>query len=367
MAQQTEPSSSPAAPLFTASQLDRALATPPIRKKVNAFVQATAEVAARSTSATRPAPAQSRTASDLPSSQRATNTKSVTFSTNDSFQMFDVGDGNQHRAPDRASSPPDAEQESWTALSSQFLISQTQHQQQHGGVGGAAPRRKIPGPIGALTAEELQLMAENSHSGGGGSSGVTTGVNGSVHIGPRVLGNRRREDEDDAVNTPKESDFRRMAWLTMLQDCELFPLTAPPRKLGASIRQILEGQFPKKVPELLVLVKSIKSSDLDASVTFADPSGKIKGTVHKRVLEQLPDMSAGAVLLLTNVSVFHATRKTHFLVVTPDNVSKFVQKNTRNTSIPREYMDSRRPIDPLIIYDQALFDLKDSQRRRNDD
>ena len=187
-------------PLVSLSQLEKAMLTPVTKK--NQFVQHKGN-------------------NNLTTTVIAVNNSNAAISQkkNVSFEptSFEIYEDNAANAPNKNNNDP--ENEHWAAISSQFLQSQTQH-------GNASNRRKIPGPIGSLTIEELQglddrknLMANSNNNGN----------NNNNNNNPRLLA---RPEEDDASTTPKESDFRKMAWLTMLQKQDFFPLEEPHRKLA---------------------------------------------------------------------------------------------------------------------------------------
>lgn len=60
-----------------------------------------------------------------------------------------------------------------------------------------------------------------------------------------------------------------------------------------------------KVPNLVAMVKDVVLSEIDAAVTLLDPSGEMRGTIHRTVLEQYKnnEIRIGTVLALQNVSV----------------------------------------------------------------
>ena len=60
-----------------------------------------------------------------------------------------------------------------------------------------------------------------------------------------------------------------------------------------------------KVSGLLVMIKEVSLSEIDAAVTLLDPSGEMPGTIHRTVLEQYKnnEIRVGTVLALKNVSI----------------------------------------------------------------
>lgn len=72
---------------------------------------------------------------------------------------------------------------------------------------------------------------------------------------------------------------------------------------------------------MVVMVAAFSTCELDAFVTFKDFSGEIPGTVHRKALDaHAADINVGAVLILRNVSIFNASRTSHYLNVTLDNI-----------------------------------------------
>lgn len=62
-----------------------------------------------------------------------------------------------------------------------------------------------------------------------------------------------------------------------------------------------------KIERLVVMVKSFTLSEMDASVTLLDPSGEMRGTMHRQVLEEDnkdKEIRVGTVLALKRVSIF---------------------------------------------------------------
>jgi hypothetical protein len=68
-----------------------------------------------------------------------------------------------------------------------------------------------------------------------------------------------------------------------------------------------EWHMKSKIERLVVMVKSFTLSEMDASVTLLDPSGEMRGTMHRQVLEENnkdKEIRVGTVLALKRVSIF---------------------------------------------------------------
>ncbi|KAJ3300413.1 hypothetical protein HK104_000927 [Borealophlyctis nickersoniae] len=108
----------------------------------------------------------------------------------------------------------------------------------------------------------------------------------------------------------RKSRLQQMSWLKLV--------TAASVEGVASVVDIPPSD---KVPRLVVLLKEIKQTDVDAGATFKDPTGEIHGTIHKKVLDEYGEhLCPGAVLELIKMSVFRPTQRAQYLNITPANV-----------------------------------------------
>ncbi|KAF9344760.1 hypothetical protein BGX26_003941 [Mortierella sp. AD094] len=112
---------------------------------------------------------------------------------------------------------------------------------------------------------------------------------------------------------PIDSMFATGAWEDMLRAYRLpdykpstlsrFKGSAPMIELSISdIKSHLELHC-SKISGLVVMVKEVSLSEIDAAVTLLDPSGEMRGTVHRTVLDQYKnnEIRAGTVLALKNI------------------------------------------------------------------
>ena len=62
-----------------------------------------------------------------------------------------------------------------------------------------------------------------------------------------------------------------------------------------SIVTVLHGKSVGKVPLLCVMVKKFSLSEANASVTLVDPTGEMKGTLHRGVFDEhsVEDLAPG--------------------------------------------------------------------------
>ncbi len=81
------------------------------------------------------------------------------------------------------------------------------------------------------------------------------------------------------------------------------------------IKSIYASPCLQKWKRLLVLLKEIKSPEIDCLATFQDPTGTIQGILHKSLLESelAEHLSPGSVLLLENISIFKPTKVSRYL------------------------------------------------------
>lgn len=127
--------------------------------------------------------------------------------------------------------------------------------------------------------------------------------------------------------------------------------------LSHNIRMVARGQCKGKIPFLLARIKHFALGEADASITLADPSGEIKGTVHRKVLDKygIAQLTPGAVLSLQNVSVFSPTPRSHYLNLTERNVSHLFTEDataTRDPPHPSELAPPPRAAPPVAAVPQ---------------
>ncbi|KAI5764544.1 HROB protein [Gulo gulo luscus] len=123
-----------------------------------------------------------------------------------------------------------------------------------------------------------------------------------------------------------EEDFGRGPWLAMKSALGLDERDPTCFLCAYSIVMVLRKaalkQLPRnKVPHMAVMIKSLRRSVMDASVVFKDPTGEMRGTVHRLLLEtHQSELKPGSVLLLKQVGVFSPSLRNHYLNVTPNNL-----------------------------------------------
>ncbi|KAG0214513.1 hypothetical protein BGX28_001967 [Mortierella sp. GBA30] len=158
---------------------------------------------------------------------------------------------------------------------------------------------------------------------------------------------------------PVDSMFANGAWEEMLKDLRLpdykpstfsrFKGSAPMIELCLSDIEHRQDLHRGKVSGLVVMIKEVSLSEIDAAVTLLDPSGEMRGTIHRTVLEQYKnnEIKVGTVLALKNVSVFSPTPLSHYLIITLRNIMKIFL-----------------PHPPTIILSQGSSQERNSQKKR---
>ncbi|KAE8986259.1 hypothetical protein PR002_g22406 [Phytophthora rubi] len=129
------------------------------------------------------------------------------------------------------------------------------------------------------------------------------------------------------------------------------------RSLKCTVQNIVEDdEALAKVPQLLVLVKSVRYVDEEIVAVLHDPTGEVEGYFHRELVEQLgPALVAGVGVLLYKVSVFTPTdapvtgRRKSYLNITPRNVRRiFVTNEQVSTSLdenPVEVFNKEKEIE----------------------
>lgn len=244
----------------------------------------------------------------------------------------------------------------------------------------AAPLRHIPGPAGVLA---VKMMNANMGI-------VSPSANPSLSA---VSSSNKSKSQNNkkkvalSLQITHES-FTQGPWLAMLQQLDIeysndYHLTSTYFK--TNVAYVLAGGYRQKVPQLLVHIKSFLQCDSDAYVTVQDPSGVMKGTLHQHVLDEYGvSIGAGAVIILSKVSVFSPSKKDHFLNITPGNVLhvfspdtpipktssywSFVSKSSASSSLlssSSSSSSSRRPLSvSFAATTPANIGSRDSSLRR---
>ena len=122
--------------------------------------------------------------------------------------------------------------------------------------------------------------------------------------------------------TYDDEDFTMEPW-TLMQEkaAKDFP-TSTNDTITSVIRKAASNELEKgKVSFLAVLIKSFDQTGLDVSVVLKDPSGEMRGTLHRKILEQQQvELGPGCGLFLKQVSVFSPSPRKHYLNITPGNI-----------------------------------------------
>ena len=122
--------------------------------------------------------------------------------------------------------------------------------------------------------------------------------------------------------TYDDEDFTMEPW-TLMQEkaAKDFPASVN-GTIASVIRKAASNELEKgKVSFLAVLIKSFDPTGLDVSVVLKDPSGEMRGTLHRKILEQQQvELGPGCGLFLKQVSVFSPSPRKHYLNITPGNI-----------------------------------------------
>ncbi|KAF9111962.1 hypothetical protein BGX27_004183 [Mortierella sp. AM989] len=192
----------------------------------------------------------------------------------------------------------------------------------------ARNRRKLPGPAGnlpRLSAEEKEQLFR--------SRGVPFGKDTRLPTTGSSSPNSSIKKKMKAVHQgPIDSMFATGAWEDMIKAYKLpdyKPSTllrvkgaAPMIELSISDIENRPELHRSKISGLVVMIKEVSLSEIDAAVTLLDPSGEMRGTMHRTVLDQYKnnEIRVGTVLALKNVSVFSPTPVSHYLIITLRNI-----------------------------------------------
>jgi len=209
--------------------------------------------------------------------------------------------------------------------------------------------KRIPGPIGFLPRDQTDsdsYLASIKQTIDTPDNEKETELSSSIVLKSKL----RRKEKHASLNTTEY--FLSPAWITMLEHLKLPPFSSDinPNMLTFNLKLIMESGMVKKIPTLVVIVKKVITSDMDARATLLDPSGEMEGTIHKQVFKSYPQLGTGAVLVLQKVSIFWPSPSSCHLNVTPDNVMQcFAAKCT----YPHAWQSANtETFSPLLIYAQ---------------
>uniref|UniRef100_K3WMI9 Homologous recombination OB-fold protein OB-fold domain-containing protein n=1 Tax=Globisporangium ultimum (strain ATCC 200006 / CBS 805.95 / DAOM BR144) TaxID=431595 RepID=K3WMI9_GLOUD len=170
--------------------------------------------------------------------------------------------------------------------------------------------RTVPGPLQDVMKNQANLESEFSGQFASGGSNASVMITTVFDDGP---------------------------WVDI---CDFLGISTVPGRLYGGIKMsslkhtlsyILEDdQSSPKIPQLLLLIKSMKYVDEEIVAVLHDPTGEIEGYFHRDIVEQLgPALGAGTGVLLRKVSVFTPTdatssvgRRKSFLNIVPRNLQR---------------------------------------------
>ncbi|KAJ3087844.1 hypothetical protein HK102_010167 [Quaeritorhiza haematococci] len=223
-----------------------------------------------------------------------------------------VGNGNLRKGGFADQIPPAAE---YGYEEDDGVLSQSQSQ----------PELLLPGPAGCLPplhdhtrAVSMKRPAPMESSSTGGSLSRSSSSSSSS-LSP----NKRPRTSSSLSSSAKRSAEAKFGkpWERMLQ-------TLPDYNETTRIASIALAKLEEKVERLVVLVKDLKQSDVDASLTLKDPTGEIRAIMHQKVFDDFPDsIVMGAVLELKEVSMFRPTPRSLYLNVTSSNIMSIFPAN----------------------------------------
>ncbi|GKA87571.1 GPCR kinase [Tanacetum coccineum] len=124
-----------------------------------------------------------------------------------------------------------------------------------------------------------------------------------------------------------DDDFKSAAWVSATNYVNTFGGTVT-GCLGDVDNFLKNG----KLEQVVGIVKSCSPNMIgDLNVTLKDLSGTIPGTIHYKVIGKGGygnDITVGAAMILTNVSVFSPNPSKHYLNITKRNVVEVFRKDT---------------------------------------
>ncbi|KAJ3321384.1 hypothetical protein HDV06_004369 [Boothiomyces sp. JEL0866] len=94
---------------------------------------------------------------------------------------------------------------------------------------------------------------------------------------------------------------------------------------------ILEARKLSKIERLIVIIKDLQKTEEDYGAVFCDPTGIIKGTIHRQVQDSFGDsIKVGTVFELTKVTLFKPAFNSQYLNVTLGNLKRLFPEDGNN-------------------------------------
>ncbi|KAJ2238605.1 hypothetical protein GGH98_006467, partial [Coemansia sp. RSA 454] len=178
---------------------------------------------------------------------------------------------------------------------------------------------RIPGPAGLVDSAEPVAAATQKRA--------------SPFKTP--LSRRMYNEQADSV------DFEGGTWAAMLDHLKLPSYTPATAKSvvhanGAAewpIRRVLEASHTQRVRIMLVQLRDMGSSDSDACVSVADPTGEMRASIHRPVMKRfLHFLAAGTSIILKDVVALKLPGAPPYLVITAASIEQIFTSKGAGTS-----------------------------------
>ncbi|GKD58591.1 serine carboxypeptidase S28 family protein [Tanacetum coccineum] len=141
----------------------------------------------------------------------------------------------------------------------------------------------------------------------------------------------------------EDDDFNSVAWDSATNYVKAFG-----GNVTGCLRDIDNFLKKEKLDQVVAIVKSCSPNVLgDLNVTMKDLSGTIPGTIHHKVIGgggYGKDITVGAVIILSNVSVFTQKPSQHYLNITMKNVVEVFRKDSIYVNVMSPYSGKRSPV-----------------------
>nr|GFC40035.1 hypothetical protein [Tanacetum cinerariifolium] len=152
---------------------------------------------------------------------------------------------------------------------------------------------------------------------------IIPGPSGVVYVSSST-----RMDMDKIVeDVGDDDDFKSIAWVSATNYVNTFGGT-----VTGCLRDVNNFLNNGKLELVVRIVRSCSPNMLgDLNVTMKDLSGTIPGIIHHKVIGKGgygKDITVGAAMILTNVSIFSPTPSKYYLNITMRNVVEVFRKDT---------------------------------------
>ncbi|GAM21992.1 hypothetical protein SAMD00019534_051670 [Acytostelium subglobosum LB1] len=153
-------------------------------------------------------------------------------------------------------------------------------------------------------------------------------------------------------------DYSKGPWVLMLKNRGLPPFENPNNNplLKYNIDYVLREGYQKKVPQLVVMIKSLVASEGDYQTVISDPSGEMKGIIQKKIVgDYYPELANGWILVLRKTSVFSPSPTSHYINIVISNIDFVYSPNDPGVEEATQEFEMLQKDNPVEYNPKSIY------------